>query len=97
MKSQAAVVVRLKILMKLKGINPNALANNAGVPISTLRNILNGNSHGTQIPTINALCDGLGISLRDFFNDPIFGDLDQEIERKNETFLLLKTVRKVKS
>ena len=80
MKAQEAIVKRLMMLMASKKLNPNALANIAGMPISTIRNILNGNSRATKIPTIKSLCDGLGISLQEFFNDPIFEDLDQEIE-----------------
>jgi transcriptional regulator with XRE-family HTH domain len=58
----------------------NALANLCGVPPSTIYSMLNAKSKNPGIVTIQKLCDGLGISLREFFDDPLFEGLDPIIE-----------------
>ena len=58
----------------------NALARLSAVPPSTLKNIINGGSKNAGVVTIKKLCDGLEISLREFFNDDIFDDIEQEIK-----------------
>ena len=50
----------------------NALAHLAAVPPSTLKSIINGDSRNPGIVTIKLLCEGLGITLFDFFNDDSF-------------------------
>lgn len=55
------------------------MANNAGLSPSTLKNILNGNSKNPGIVTIKIICDGLNITIKDFFNSEIFDDIEQEI------------------
>lgn len=55
------------------------MAYNAGMPASTLKNIMNGNSKNTGIVTIKVICDGLNIPLDEFFHSGLFRDLEQEI------------------
>ena len=57
----------------------NALARSAAVPPSTLKNIVNGVSKNPGIVTIKMLCDGLDISLIEFFDTEEFRALEQEI------------------
>ena len=47
---------------------------------STLKNIINGGSQNAGIVTIKKLCDGLEISLYDFFDTETFKTLEQEIK-----------------
>ena len=54
--------------------------NLCGVPPSTIYSMLNAKSKNPGIVTIQKLCDGLGISLREFFDDPLFEGLDPIIE-----------------
>ena len=54
--------------------------NMSAVPPSTVKNILYGKSTNPGIVTIKMLCDGLGISLVDFFDTPTFRSLEQEIQ-----------------
>lgn len=61
-------------------ITPNGLANLSGVPQSTINSILNGKSRHPGAITIKKLCDGLGITLGEFFNTPEFDNLEQEIK-----------------
>ena len=58
----------------------NALANYSGIPSSTLKNIISGKSENPGIVTIKKLCDGLEITLGQFFSTPEFDNLEQEIE-----------------
>lgn len=80
MKSCEAVVIRLERLCLNKGINFNQLAYVAGVHPSTLKSILNGHSKNPGIVTITKLCDGLNITVYEFFGDSLFKELEQEIE-----------------
>lgn len=68
------VAERILSFCRQEGITPNALAKRAGVPISTVRNIVNANggSKNAGILTIKKLCDGMGISLTDFFDTDMF-------------------------
>lgn len=81
MKSREAVVIRLEILCVERGIKTSRLAYVAGVHPSTVKSIINGSSKNPGIATIKKLCDGLDITIQDFFGDVIFGSkLEQEIE-----------------
>lgn len=80
MKIKRAVAERIIKLCQQNNISANALARAAAVPPSTLKNILNNGSQNPGIVTIKKLCDGLDISIIDFFDDPLFANLEQEIE-----------------
>ena len=80
MNTQSAVAIRLREICKQKGITPNKLANEAGVPQSTLKSILGGESQNPGIVTLKKLCDGVDVKLPDFFDAPIFWSLEQEIK-----------------
>lgn len=80
MKIQEAVVKRIYELCKLYGITPNALSYRAGISQSTIKSITNGESLNTGIVTIKKICDGLDISIMDFFNTEYFQNLEQELE-----------------
>ena len=60
-------------------ISLNKLANLSAVPPSSVKNILYGKSQNPKIMTIKMLCDGLDITLGEFFSTPAFDDLEQEI------------------
>jgi len=80
MDTRKAVQDRIKQLCKEQGITPNALSYRAGVPQATVKSILGDETKNTGIVTIKMLCDGLNISLSDFFNTDIFKELEQEIK-----------------
>lgn len=63
---------RITDLCKENNLSVNRLASICGLRQSTLSNILNGNSKNPTISSIKTICDGLEISLADFFDDPIF-------------------------
>lgn len=80
MNAKQAVADRILALCDEKQIAINALGNLAGVSPSTIYSILNTKSKNPGIVTINKLCDGLEISLYDFFNTDTFRNLEQEIK-----------------
>ena len=80
LNTRKAVAERIIKLCAERGISINALARLSAVPPSTLKNIINGGSKNAGIVTIKMLCDGLNISLADFFNTEIFRSLEQEIK-----------------
>ena len=65
---------------KERGITPNGLSYSSGVSQSTIKSILNGESKNPGIVTIKKLCDGLNISVGEFFSDEEFEKLEQELE-----------------
>ncbi len=80
MDTRKAVSGRLLELCEKRKLSVNALARISAVPPSTLKNIINGGSQNAGIVTLKKLCDGLEISLYDFFNTDIFKTLEQEIK-----------------
>ncbi len=80
MDTRKAVANRLLELCEQRKISVNALARISAVPPSTLKNIINGGSKNAGVVTLKKLCDGLEISLCDFFNTEYFKSLEQEIK-----------------
>ena len=80
MTIQNAVIDRIQGLIRERDYTVNETAVYSGVPPSTLKNILYGESKNIGIITIKKICDGLDISIQDFFTDMIFHGLEQEIE-----------------
>jgi len=80
MNTKNAVANRIIELCNQKNIAINALANLSGISPSTLYSVLNEKSQNPGIVTIKKLCDGLDISLREFFDADIFDDIEQEIK-----------------
>lgn len=74
------VVARIYELCKERHITPNALSYMSGVSQSTIKSILNGESKNPGIVTIKKICDGLDITLVDFFNTDEYYKLEQELE-----------------
>ena len=74
-----AVKKRFEELCYQKGINFCRLASISGVPYTTVKSIIYGQSQNPGIATIKKLCDGLDITVTDFFNTDYFKNLEQEI------------------
>jgi len=79
MNTKQAVAARILELCNERNIATNALANISGVPPSTVYSMLNEKSQNPGVVSIKKLCDGLEISLRHFFDSPLFDDIEQEI------------------
>ena len=79
MTTKEAVAKRIIELCAERDIATNALANISGVSPSTVYSMLNEKSRNPGVVSLKKLCDGLEITLRDFFNSPLFDNLEQEI------------------
>ncbi len=77
MNTRVMVANRILELCKEKNLTINGLARLSAVPPTTLKNILSGVSKNPSIVTIKLLCDGLEITLTDFFNTEEFKNLEQ--------------------
>lgn len=74
-----AVVQRFKEICDERNIKPNELANLSGVTPSTVYSLFSADRNNVSITTIKILCDGLGITLGQFFSTDEFDNLEQEI------------------
>ncbi len=75
-----AVKKRFEELCFEKDINFCRLASLSGVPYTTVKSIFYGQSNNPGISTIKKMCDGLEISVTEFFNTEYFKELEQEIK-----------------
>ena len=58
----------------------NALSIQSGVTQSTVNNIISRRNNSTTVATIQKLCDGLGMTITEFFQSELFSDIEQEIK-----------------
>ena len=79
MDTSTAVRQRILELCAQREITVNRLATLSGATQSTVNNIISGRNNSTTVATIKKLCDGLDITLRDFFDTEAFDSLEQEI------------------
>ena len=75
-----AVKERIIELCREHNMTINKLATISGVTQSTLNNIVSGRNNSTTVSTVKKLCDGLNISIVQFFDSPLFEKLEQEIK-----------------
>lgn len=79
MSVKDVVAERFQKLCEEKNIKLNTLANLSGVTPSTAYSMVDKRRHDISIITIKKFCDGLDISLGEFFSSPEFENLEQEI------------------
>ena len=79
MTTKQAVSVRIQQLCAERDMAINSLANISGVSPSTIYSMLNEKSQNPGVVSIKKICDGLEITVRDFFNCELFDNLEQEI------------------
>lgn len=75
-----AVVKRILFLCSERNLTVNKISNISGVTQSTISDIVNRTTNNAGIATIKKLCDGFEISIREFFDDPVFDHLEQEVK-----------------
>lgn len=80
MSVKDAVAQRFRELCEERHIRINELANRSGVTPSTAYSMLDASRRDISIVTIKKFCDGLEITLGEFFSAPVFDDLEQEIK-----------------
>ena len=79
MDTTTAVIGRILELCREKAITVNRLSTLSALKQSTVNDIVSGKTRNPGIVTLKKLCDGLDISLTDFFTTPTFRELEQEI------------------
>ncbi len=74
-----ATRLRILELCAERRITLNKLSTLCGITQSTLNNIASGRNHGATVSTVQKICDGVDIHIRDFFASPLFDDVEQEV------------------
>ena len=80
MDTITAIKNRILLLCTERNITINKLATMCALPPSSVKNILYGRSVDPKILTIKKICDGLDITLAEFFSTQEFDSLEQEIK-----------------
>ena len=75
-----AVRKRILQLCDERDMSLNKLSSLSGVTQSTVNNIVSGRNNSATVSTVKKLCDGLGITIEEFFHSDIFAGLEQEIQ-----------------
>ncbi len=73
-----AVRIRITNLIEERNINVSKLCTMAGISRSTLSKFLAGKRKIIRLDMIEYICEGLNMKLKDFFNDPIFDNIEIE-------------------
>ena len=79
MRIGEAVRIRILELCQERNLSVNKLSGMCGLTQSTLNNIVSGRNNSATVATIKKICDGLEIPVLQFFDCPLFEDLEQEI------------------
>lgn len=74
------VTARILNLCRERNISINKLCTMSGVTQSTVNNIISGRNHSVTVSTIQKLCEGLGITIEEFYHSELFRNLEQEPE-----------------
>ena len=72
MRLNEAVSKRIVELCRQRGLSQYALSIKSGVPQSTLSTVINCSFPSMKLRIIYEICEGLEISLEEFFNSPLF-------------------------
>lgn len=75
-----AIVKRLDLLCRDREIRYNELATRSGVTPSTVYSLMDPVRRDLSVITLKKLCDGLDMTITEFFDDDIFRELEQEIK-----------------
>ena len=79
MSIKEAVVFRLQAICRERGMKYNSLAVAAGVTPSTVYSLMDARRRDVSLITLKKLCDGLDMTITEFFDDDVFRRLEQEI------------------
>ncbi len=78
MKIREAMNARIQQLRKEKRMTVYGLTCRSGMPASTVKSILHGKSRNPGIVNIKRIAEGLGVSIREFYDSDLFDNLDPE-------------------
>lgn len=80
MKIKEAIVKRIQNICSECKLRYNELATRSGVTPSTVYSLMNPERRDLSVVTLKRLCDGLDMTVTEFFDDDIFRSLEQEIQ-----------------
>ena len=80
MDTRETIANRIKGLCEERNLTVNKLRTISAVPQATVKSIFNGESKNPGTVTIKKLCDGLEITMGEFFSTAEFDNLEQEIK-----------------
>ena len=78
MNINEATITRIRTLSKAQRLSMYELAYKTWMPPSTVNSIMNGKSKNPGIVNIKKMAEGLGLTIREFFDDDIFDNLEQD-------------------
>lgn len=76
MKLSEAIAIRVSMLLNERNLSQYSLFKNGGVPRSTVCDVINNKKKRVSTDTVYQICSTLGLTLSEFFNDPMFDELD---------------------
>lgn len=79
MRVGEAVRLRILELCRERELSVNKLSGMCGMTQSTLNNIVSGRNNSATVATVKKICDGLEIPILEFFDCPLFENLEQEL------------------
>lgn len=75
-----AVKARVLELCREKELTINKLSTVSGITQSTVNNFISGRNHSITLSTLKKLCDGMNITVPEFFSSELFDGLEQELK-----------------
>lgn len=78
MRLNKAIEEKITKILIERNITVNKLSSMSCLTQSTVYSLINGKSRNPKLLTIVHICDGLGITLTEFFDDKLFLNLDRE-------------------
>lgn len=91
-----AVIYRINSLCDKRGYTIYELSKLSGIAQSTLNEIMQGRSARPRIDTITKICLGLGIPVKDFFDDPVFENIKGVHDDENQKKIIEERLSKKK-
>lgn len=76
MKLTEAISIRVSKLLNDRNLSQYSLFKNGGVPRSTICDVVNNKKKRVSTETVYQICSTLGLTLSEFFSDPIFDEID---------------------
>ena len=73
-----AIRIRIQNLLDERNMNMWQLYGKTGVPMSTLSVFMSGKRKLLTLKTLLHICEGFDMKLTEFFNDPLFDDVEQD-------------------
>lgn len=82
MKLSDAIRKRIKFYLKEKNMNVWKLCKMSGIPCSTISTFMSGKTELIKLDTLLHMCEGFGITLGEFFTNPMFDTAEQESDKE---------------